>query len=102
MNVPLELGESGLGWFGQLGYLVPKIDLELVTRYAFVRNVFGDESSLGFLDEAGAGINYYFAGHNLKLQLDYFRMWGLEEGPAYADALRRGTDRVRLQLQLAF
>jgi phosphate-selective porin OprO/OprP len=102
MPVPLELGQSGLGWFGQLGYLVPKIDLEVVARYALVRNVFGDASALGFRDEAGGGINYYFAGHNLKLQLDYFRMWGLEEGPAYDDALQRGTDRIRLQLQLAF
>ncbi len=100
--IPLELGRSGLGWFGQLGYLVPKIDLELVGRYAFVRNVFGAASSMPFRDEAGAGINYYFAGHNLKLQLDYFRMWGLAQGPGYARAAERGTDRVRLQVQLAF
>lgn len=100
--IPIELPRNGLGWFGQLGYLVPKIDLEVVGRYAFVRNVFGDSSSLGFRDEAGVGLNYYFAGHNLKLQLDYFRLWGKEEGPGYANAAKRGTDRVRLQLQLAF
>jgi hypothetical protein len=100
--VPIELGRSGLGWFGQLGYLVPKIDLELVGRYAFTRNVFGDESSMDWRDEAGGGINYYFAGHNLKLQLDYFRLWGEAQGPGYTYAARHGTDRVRLQVQLAF
>jgi hypothetical protein len=100
--IPEELGRSGLGWLGQLGYLVPKIDLEVVGRYVLVRNVFGEESSLGFRDEAAVGINYYFAGHNLKLQLDYGRLWGAEQGPGYTNAARRGTDRIRLQMQLAF
>jgi hypothetical protein len=47
-------------------------------------------------------VNYYFAGHNLKLQLDYFRLWDDSMGTDWADAAKHGTDRVRLQLQLAF
>jgi phosphate-selective porin OprO/OprP len=100
--VPIELGRSGLGWLGQVGYLVPKIDFEVVGRYAFVRDVFGDASSMPARDEAGLGVNYYFAGHNLKLQLDYFRLWDEDKGDGWADAAKHGTDRVRLQLQIAF
>jgi phosphate-selective porin OprO and OprP len=48
------------------------------------------------------GLNYYFAGHNLKLQLDYFRLWGADQGPGFVNAAKHGTDRVRLQVQLAF
>jgi phosphate-selective porin OprO/OprP len=100
--VPIEIGRSGLGWLGQLGYLVPKVDFEVVARYALVRDVFGDASSLPSRDEAGLAVNYYFAGHNLKLQLDYFRLWDDSMGTDWADAAKHGTDRVRLQLQLAF
>ncbi len=100
--IPIEIGRSGLGWLAQLGYLVPKIDLEVVGRYAFVRDVYGDASSMPARDEAGLAVNYYFAGHNLKLQLDYFRLWDEDKGDGWADAAKHGTDRVRLQLQIAF
>lgn len=100
MPIPTAPTRDGLGWFGQLGWVVPKIPFEIVGRYGFARRQ-GD-SALPWRDEAGGGVNYYFAGHNLKLQLDYFRLWGADTGATVSDAVKHGTDRVRLQLQLAF
>jgi hypothetical protein len=37
-------------------------------------------------------VNYYFAQHQLKLQADYFRIFG-------SDGLAKGYDQARLQLQ---
>ena len=55
------------GWHAQFGYLVTK-SLELAVRYARInpdRSVVDDD-----LAEARAGVNYYWKGHNLKLQWD--------------------------------
>jgi hypothetical protein len=93
---------QGIGWFGQLGYVVPKIPLEVVGRYGLTRNNHGTRSSLVNADEAGGGINYYFVGHDLKLQLDYFRLWDANLGATPAEAARSGTDRLRLQVQVYF
>ena len=46
--------------------------------------------------EAGASLNYYFNGHNVKLQADYSHLWN------NAATKDRNDDRVRLQLQLFF
>jgi hypothetical protein len=67
-----------------------------------IRNIFGDQSSQTDADEVGGGINYYFVGHDLKLQLDYFRLWDESFGPTYGSQAQHGTDRVRLQLQVYF
>ena len=93
-TIAVALPRDGLGFFAQLGYLLPRTDLELVGRYSVARNPYGQRSALRNRDELGGGLGYYFVGHNLKLQLDYFRVW---EAPA-----PRGTDRVRVQIQLAF
>jgi hypothetical protein len=39
-------------------------------------------------------LNYYFARHRVKLQLDYLRLWN--------SRIDQGTDQVRLQLQAMF
>lgn len=100
--IPTVAARSGIGWYGQLSGLMPKIPLELVARYELVRNVYGDASSEPNSDAVGGGIGYYFVGHNLKLQLDYFRLWNNSLAASFADQARLGTDRVRLQLQLYF
>ena len=82
------------------GYVVPKIPLELVGRYGLVRNIYGAKSSMISADEAGGGLNWYFVGHDLKLQVDYFRLWDATMGATPAEALRHGTDRMRIQLAL--
>ncbi len=103
MPIATALPRDGVGWFGQVGWVVPKIPLEIVGRYGLVRNILGsDDSALVWRDEAGGGLNYYFVGHWLKLQLDYFRLWGKDQGPTYASAARHGNDRIRLQVQVSF
>jgi hypothetical protein len=90
---PRELPRTGIGWFLQGGFLIPRIPFEIAGRYSEVRPF--DTSSLRERHEAGGGVGYYFAQHSLKLQLDYFRNW-------FDADLVRGTDEVRLQLQLAY
>jgi hypothetical protein len=99
--IPTAAARQGLGWYGQLGWVVPKIPLEVVGRYGLIRNAFG-ASSLPDGDEAGGGVNWYFVGHDLKLQVDYFRLWDESMGSSPGDAARHGTDRIRVQVQLYF
>lgn len=94
LPIPVASPRDGVGWFGQVGYLLPPVDVELVARYSFSRNIYGDRSAMADRDELGGGGNYYFAGHNLKLQLEYFRVWD--------EAIADGVDRLRVQVQLAF
>ncbi|MBK9756091.1 MAG: hypothetical protein IPO88_21845 [Nannocystis sp.] len=44
-------------------------------------------------DELGGGLNYYFFGHNLKLQGDYFRSFTPGALNTGADLLRLGSRR---------
>lgn len=93
---------SGIAWFAQASYVVPRIPLEFAARYSQIRNPYGAQSSMYGADEVGGGVNWYFVGHDLKLQLDYFRLGDATMGNTAAEALRHGTDRVRVQLQLYF
>ncbi|PCC66495.1 Phosphate-selective porin O and P [Nannocystis exedens] len=102
LPVPVALARDGVGWFGQVGYLIPPADVEFVTRYSFVRNIFGDRSSMIDRDELGGGVNYYIAEHNFKISFDYFRVWDGLLGPTVREAMANGIDRFRLQVQLAF
>ena len=90
-----ERPRRGIGWYGQAGYMIPRIPLQIAARYSQTRRLQQDRSTLPEEDEVGGGISYYFARHPLKLQLDYFRGW---EDHLIAD----GTDRIRLQLQASF
>ncbi len=90
--IPVEDSRDGWGAMMQVGYLVPRVPLEIAGRYGVIR---GDEAgSLSDGNEAGGGASYYFLRHSLKLQADYFRLWG--------DDVGLGDDRVRVQLQAAF
>lgn len=104
MDVPIPVAPplDAVGWLGQVGWLVPKIDLELLARYSGARRLGNESGELAFRDELGGGLGYYFFGHGLKLQLDYFRLWNADLGATPGEAIRNGIDRVRLQLQLAF
>ncbi|WAS98341.1 porin [Nannocystis punicea] len=100
--IPVALPRDGVGWFGQIGYLIPPVDVEFVTRYSFVRNIFGEKSSMIDRDELGGGVNYYVAEHNFKISFDYFRVWDGLLGPTEREAMAHGVDRFRLVVQLAF
>lgn len=101
--IPTVAARQGLGWFGQLGYVVPKIPLEVVARYGLIRNTYGQTlSSIIDNDEVGGGLNWYLVNHDLKIQLDYFRLWNESMGSTPAERARNGTDRIRLQVQVYF
>ena len=87
-----EAARNGLGWSAAAGYLIPRVPFEIAGRYSQIRRL--KTTSLEDKDSAGGGLSYYFAGHPLKLQLDYFHQW--------TGAVEDGDDIVRLQLQAAF
>ena len=89
-------GRNGIGYTGQLAFLVPKVPLGIGARYSGVSNGWYNESETSLTDshELGATIGYYFAGHPLKLQFDYFHLWD--------DVIAEGSERLRLQLQFAY
>jgi hypothetical protein len=91
MPIPTERPRNGMGFFAQIGYLLPQTMLEIEARYGNIRSA-GASSSLADRQELGAGSSYYFAQHSFKLQADYFRLWG-------TTGLSEGTDQVRLQLE---
>ncbi len=81
---------SGLGWMLQAGYLIPRQPFEVVARYSSIYGQ-GSNTSLGDLQEAAFGINWYFARHPFKIQADVAQIWGA--------AFETGDTRFRLQLQ---
>ena len=90
---PAIAARNGHGWTVQTAVLIPRTRLEPAFRHAGVRAL--GTTSLPDRDELGGGLNYYFFGHNLKLQLDWFHTWTRPHGgPRVAD------DLVRLQLQV--
>lgn len=86
---------NGLGWFVQLGVLLPRTPVELVGRYASVLARARGSTSLTSHDEFGIGVNVYLGGHDLKLQADYAH--GLDRSRPWAAV----GDTLRVQVQLA-
>ncbi len=87
-----EPARDGFGWFVQGGYILPSWPLGVAARYSRVRGTAG--SSLPDSDEVGGGPSWYIGGHDLKLQLDYFRHW--------SESFGGGSDAVRTQLTAGF
>jgi hypothetical protein len=91
VGIPTEAARNGMGFFAQTGYLIPNQPLEVVGRYGQVLADSAD-TSLSDKSELGVGVNWYFARHPFKIQMDYHRTWG-------EDGLGAGADKLRLQLQ---
>jgi len=91
--IATEAPRDGLGYYAQLGYLMPEHWLEFSARFGQVLPS-TDMSSLSNESEAGVGLSYYFGGHSFKLQADYFRFWT-------AGAFGSGEDQFRVQIQMA-
>ncbi len=88
-----NLTASGLGGSVQLGYLLPTLPLGVGVRYAAMdAGGNDDETTLSKEQEVGGTLGWYFAGHNLKLQSDFFHIWS--EGV--------NEDQFRVQLQVAY
>jgi len=99
---------ESLGWQVQGGYMLVARRLEVDARYAEVdpnRDTSGDRTT-----ELRGGVNYYWKGHNLKLQSDVGRVTFEPNGPGRSSSSRlaAAADRtiadyqVRAQLQLYF
>lgn len=93
------------GMYAQIGYffhgLVPQIpkELEVAFRYAFVdappsSNILQTNER----EEFTAGINWFFAGHNNKITVDYSYLT-LEDQPT---GLSGNDNRVRVQWDVSF
>ena len=83
----LSQGNKTWGFIGQSGYfLIPK-HLEVAARYAGALPTAQNVPS-GY--EVGAGLNYFFYGHNLKLQADY--NWLINSPLAYGANGNPGID----------
>jgi len=94
----IEYSRNYFGWFAQAGYLFNR-HFELVARYGDLRPTVIDQASVDPSQrrrhELGGGLNWYFQGHALKLQSDYFYYYG----ESLSD---RGEHQARLQMQLYF
>lgn len=97
--IPADLPRNGIGLLAQVSYMLPWLDLQAIGRYSTVRNTEPQTSSMPGRSELGAGLSYYVGGHAYKVQVDYTRLWDEEAGQT--DAITRGTDRIRAQIQLS-
>ena len=95
MPIPLVAPRNGIGWFAQGGYMIPRVPLEFGARFGqIIAQGDSNQTSLPNQDELGGVINYFFARHMFKLQLDYLRLWDFVNHD-----IDHGTDPVRLQRQ---
>ena len=90
-DAAITAARSGQGWMLQTAFLIPRTRLEPALRWSGARGL--GATSLQDRDELGGGLNYYFFGHNLKLQLDLFHS-------APRGAWSSGEDLLRVQLQV--
>jgi hypothetical protein len=88
-----EFARSSLGWFVQAGQMLDA-HWEVAARVGQLSPLAPSDPALVRSREAGAALSHYFEGHALKLQADYFYLFG--------DDLAAGRHQVRLQGQLYF
>ena len=104
---PRVPARSGLGYFVQAGFLIPRVPVELTGRWGQIFGLGdGSSTSLPDGDEVGGGVGWYIARHSLYLKADYFRLRTDRYDVAAASFTRepwsRSVDQFRVQLQLAF
>ncbi len=97
-NTIAEYPRSAWGYMFQAGFMVSE-HLEPALRYGEVRPIGTSNPDLVRDREIGGALSYYFHKHDLKVQLDYFRLL-TDADPAGSAVLAR--DRVRLQSQFYF
>jgi phosphate-selective porin OprO and OprP len=88
-----EYARNAWGYYAQAGYLVTD-EVEVSARYGELRPRGATDPRLAETRrEAGGGLSWYFQEHDLKLQSDYFYLFG-EDG--------EGRHQARVQMQLYF
>jgi hypothetical protein len=90
-----DYSRSGRGYFVQAGYVLP-FPLEVAARFGEIRPSRGTapEARFPVQRELGGAVSYYFFEHSLKLQADYFRLFG--------DETQAERHQFRLQAQLFY
>lgn len=89
-----EYSRSSIGYFFQMAYLFEN-NWEVSTRWGQMKPLGETDPNFVYSREAGGGISYYFSKHNLKWQIDYFRLTGNRE-------LQASSHEIRTQLQFYY
>jgi phosphate-selective porin OprO and OprP len=89
-----EYSRSAKGYFFQLAYLFEN-NWEIATRWGEILPMGVTDPRLVYSREAGGGVSYYFSKHNLKWQIDYFKLTGNPDRLA-------DNHEIRTQLQLFY
>lgn len=90
---PREFSRSAAGYYVQAGQMLTE-RVQATARWGELWPLRPTDPALLRARELGGGLSYYFFEHALKLQADYFYLFG--------DALRGGRHQARLQVQLYF
>jgi hypothetical protein len=98
MTAVTEYSRSAWGYLAQAGMMLTD-RLEVVARWEQMFALGATDPALiaqvrATGNDAGVGLNWYQAGHGLKLQADYHYLFG--------DNLAAGRQQIRLQLQASF
>jgi hypothetical protein len=86
-----EFSRSGWGWYAQAGEMLTK-KLQVAARYGHLVPLEGTDPELEEAQELGGGLSYYLQDHALKVQLDWFWLFG--------EALEGGEQQARLEFQI--
>lgn len=89
-----EYSRQAKGYFVQLAYLF-KNNWEIAGRYGEILPILPTDPQFIYSREVGGGLSYYFERHNLKWQIDYFKLNGNPD-------LLAGNHEIRTQLQLFY
>lgn len=88
-----EHARQAWGHYLQAGYGIGE-HFEVAARWGEVRPLLENTSSLAVSRELGGALNWFFQRHELKLQADYFYLFG--------DDLGDGRHQIRVQAQIYF
>jgi phosphate-selective porin OprO and OprP len=97
-NPAIEYPRSAWGYMVQAGYTFDG-HWEASLRYGEIRPFYRSNPELMRHREIGCAVSHYFHKHDLKVQLDYFRL--LDDADHVGRAVR-ANDRVRVQAQFYF
>jgi hypothetical protein len=88
-----EYSRSGAGFFLQASQMLTQ-NLQLGTRYSHMAPLKNTDPGFHVQNELGGSVSWYFVEHALKLQADYFWLFGPD--------IAEGRHQVRVQAQLYF
>lgn len=88
-----EYARNAVGYYVQAGYMF-RLPFEIVGRWGELYPIGTTDPTLFHQREAGGGLNFYFWEHSLKIQTDYFYLFG--------DDPKASRHQWRIQAQVFF